>query len=173
MSTFTLIADLELEVDGYSLVPLSAAISPEFTRSCTLVQLSGGHAIGLGEDVVYQPEDQAAFQKAGAVHDLSGSWTLSELCYRIEALDLFPVPPQSDVSRLYRVWAFESAALDLALRQNEVTPHAALWREPQPMRYVASTRLGEPPSLEPVSKRLALDPGLRFKLERPARGRPS
>ena len=165
MPTFALIADLKLEVDGYSLVPLSAAISPEFTRRCTLVQLNGGHAIGLGEDVVYQPEDQAAFQEAGAVQDLSGSWTLSEFCDRIEALDLFPVEPQSDVSRLYRVWAFESAALDLALRQNDLTLHAALWREPQPMRYVASTRLGEPPSLEPVSKRLALDAGLRFKLD--------
>ena len=165
MPTFALIADLELKVDGYSLVPLSAAISPEFARSSTLVQLSGGHAIGLGEDVVYQPEDQAAFQEAGAVHNLSGSWTLSELCDRIEELDLFPVKPQSDVSRLYRVWAFESAALDLALRQNDLTLHAALRREPQAMRYVASTRLGEPPSLEPISKRLALDPGLRFKLD--------
>ncbi|HUY58753.1 MAG TPA: hypothetical protein VMV16_03505 [Solirubrobacteraceae bacterium] len=165
MPTFALIADLRLAVDGYTLVPLSAEITPEMTRRCTLVRLSGGDALGLGEDVVYQPEDHDAFEAAGPVHDLGGSWTLAEFCDRIEALDLFPVPPQSEVSRLYRVWAFESAALDLALRQNGLTLHAALSREPQPMRYVASTRLGEPPSLEPVSKRLALDAGLRFKLD--------
>ncbi len=165
MATFALLSDLRLEVGGYTLVPLSAVITPEMTRRCTLIQLGGGEVVGLGEDVVYQPEDQAAFQEAGAVHDLSGSWTLSDLCDQIESLDLFPVPPETDVSRLYRVWAFESAALDLALRQNGLTLHAALRREPQPMRYVASTRLGEPPTLEPVSKRLALDPSLRFKLD--------
>ncbi len=126
MSTFALIADLRLAVDGYTLVPLSAEITPEMTRRCTLVRLSGGDALGLGEDVVYQPEDHDAFEAAGPVHDLGGSWTLAEFCDRIEALDLFPVPPQTDVSRLYRVWAFESAALDLALRQNDVTLHAAL-----------------------------------------------
>jgi hypothetical protein len=165
MATFALIADLPLEVDGYTLAPLSAVITPEMTRRSTVVQLAGGDAVGLGEDVVYQPEDQAAFQEAGAVHDLRGSWSLGDFCDRIESLDLFPVPPQSEVSRLYRVWAFESAALDLALRQNARTLHAALRREPEPMRYVASTRLGEPPSLEPVTKRLALDPSLRFKLD--------
>lgn len=163
--TFDLIADLRLEVDGYTLVPLSAEISPEMTRRSTLVQLRGGGLVGLGEDVVYQPEEQAAFQEQGPVHDLSGTWTLAEFCDRIESLDLFPAPPESDVSRLYRVWTFESAALDLALRQGGQTLHARLGRAPQPMRYVASMRLGEPPSLEPVSKRLALDPTLRFKLD--------
>jgi hypothetical protein len=33
------------------------------------------------------------------------------------------------------------------------------------MRYVCSLRLGEPPTLGPVSRRLALDPGLHFKLD--------
>ena len=36
---------------------------------------------------------------------------------------------------------------------------------PQPVRFVVSLRLGEPPTLEPVSRRLALYPGLRFKLD--------
>lgn len=165
MSTFAQLADLCLDVEGYSLVPLSAELSPEFIRRCTLVQLSGGDAIGLGEDVVYIPEEHVAFERAGAVHDLSGSWTLAEFCEHVEGLDMFPVAPENEVSRLYRLWAFQSAALDLALRQNGLTLHAALGREPQPMRYVASTRLGEPPSLEPVVRRLALDPTLRFKLD--------
>ena len=33
------------------------------------------------------------------------------------------------------------------------------------MRFVVSLRLGEPPTLEPLRKRLALYPGLRFKLD--------
>ena len=70
-----------------------------------------------------------------------------------------------EASRLYRVWAFESAAFDLALRQGGLSLTKALRREPQPMNYVASTRLGEPPTLEPVTKRLELDPTMRFKLD--------
>jgi hypothetical protein len=40
-----------------------------------------------------------------------------------------------------------------------------LGREPRPVRFVVSLRLGEPASLEPVRTRLASYPGLRFKLD--------
>ena len=43
-------------------------------------------------------------------------------------------------SRDYRRWAFESAALDLALRQNELSLGAALERDYGPVRFVVSTR---------------------------------
>ena len=165
MATFDLLADLPLEVDRYELRGLKADISPEFVRHTTLVELSGGGLTGLGEDVVYSPDEQLAFQAAGAVHDLAGSRTLGEFCELIESLDLFPAPPEMEASRLYRVWAFESAAFDLALRQGGLSLTKALRREPQPMNYVASTRLGEPPTLEPVTKRLELDPTMRFKLD--------
>ena len=36
---------------------------------------------------------------------------------RLGELDLFPEAPRAEVYRNYRRWAFESAALDLALRQ--------------------------------------------------------
>jgi L-alanine-DL-glutamate epimerase-like enolase superfamily enzyme len=65
----------------------------------------------------------------------------------------------------YRTWAYESAALDLALRQAGLALHDALAREPQPVRFVVSLRLGEPPTLEPVRERLELYPQLRFKLD--------
>src|ERR1019366_4224044 len=60
---------------------------------------------------------------------------------------------------------YESAALDLALRQADTSLHEALGREPRPVRFVVSLRLGEPPSLEPLRERLNLYPGLRFKLD--------
>jgi len=99
------------------------------------------------------------------VHDLRGGWTLAEICDRVESLDLFPEPPSNEVSRRYRVWAFESALLDLALRQAGRSLTAALRRQARPMHYVCSLRLGEPPTLEPVRRRLARDPELRFKLD--------
>jgi hypothetical protein len=40
-----------------------------------------------------------------------------------------------------------------------------LQRTPQPVTFVVSLRLGEPPTLEPISKRLANYPTLRFKLD--------
>ncbi len=166
MATFDLLADLPLQVDGYSLEALSAEIAPDTTRHCTLVWIHGGGLSGVGEDVVYGEEEQKAFQHAGAVHEeLNGSWSLAEFCAMVEKLDLFPAGSSQEAYRHYRLWAFHSAALDLALRQAGLPLHEALGREPRPMRYVASTRLGEPPSLEPVSKRLALDPTLRFKLD--------
>ncbi len=165
VATFDQLADLRLEVDGYTLEGLSAEVSSDFTRFCTVVHLHGGGLEGVGEDVVYDEVDHVAFQTAGPVHDLSGSWTLSDFCDRIEALDLFGTEPCREVSRIYRIWAFHSAALDLALRQAGEPLHAALRREVRPMNYVVSLRLGEPPTLEPVRKRLALDAGLRFKLD--------
>jgi L-alanine-DL-glutamate epimerase-like enolase superfamily enzyme len=165
MATFDLLADLPLSVDGYSLEGLSAEVSPEFIRHTTLVAITGAGLSGLGEDVVYTAEEHIDYQRLGAVHDLTRPSTVGDFCELIESLDLFPTPPEMAASRLYRIWAFESSALDLALRQNALSLAQALRREPQPMNYVASTRLGEPPTLEPVSKRLALDPTLRFKLD--------
>ena len=40
----------------------------------------------------------------------------------------------------YRRWAFESAALDLALRQNDLSLGAAVKRDYHPVRFVVSTR---------------------------------
>jgi L-alanine-DL-glutamate epimerase-like enolase superfamily enzyme len=165
MTTFDLLADLPLTVEGYSLRGLRAEISPDFERHTTLVEISGGGLSGIGEDVVYTSEEHLEYQALGAVHDLSGTRPLGEFCELVESLDLFPSPPQMEASRLYRIWGFESSALDLALRQNGLSLAQALGREPRPMRYVASTRLGEPPTLEPVAKRLALDPTIRFKLD--------
>jgi hypothetical protein len=69
------------------------------------------------------------------------------------------------VSRLYRRWSFESAALDLALRQAGTSLHEHLGIEPQPVHFVVSLRLGEPPTMEPLRRRLDRYPSLQFKLD--------
>jgi L-alanine-DL-glutamate epimerase-like enolase superfamily enzyme len=165
VSTFDLLADLPLQVDGYSLEGLKANVSSGFERLSTVVHLHGGGLEGVGEDVVYDAEDHVALQAAGPMLDLAGRYSLAEFCEKIDGLDLFPVAPQRDVSRLYRIWTFHSAALDLALQQAGKPLHAALRREPQPVTFVVSIRLGEPPSLEPLTRRLDPYPTLRFKLD--------
>ncbi len=165
MSTFDRLADLPVTVEGYSLEGLRAEVSSGFERLSTVVHLHGDGHTGVGEDVVYDGVDQEALQAAGPVHDLAGSYALGELCERIDALDLFGVEPQREVSRLYRRWTFHSAALDLALRQAGRPLHEALGRDAQPVTFVVSLRLGEPPSLDPLTHRLEHYPTLRFKLD--------
>jgi L-alanine-DL-glutamate epimerase-like enolase superfamily enzyme len=165
VATFERLAELPVEVDGYSLEGLEANVSSDFTRLSTVIRVSGGGHEGVGEDVTYDALDHVALQDAGPVHDLSGRRTLGELCALIGGLDLFPADPVRDVSRRYRRWAFESAALDLALRQAGTTLAEAVGREARPVNFVVSMRLGEPPTIEPVRRRLDLYPSLHFKLD--------
>jgi L-alanine-DL-glutamate epimerase-like enolase superfamily enzyme len=167
VSTFEKLADLPIEVDGYILEGLRAEVSSGFERLSTVVHLTGGGLEGVGEDVVYDAEDHVALQQAGAVHAgaLTGRFTLGEFCELVDSLDLFPLAPQRDVSRLYRRWTFHSAALDLALAQAGQPLHARLGREPRPVTFVVSLRLGEPPTLDPLERRLARYPTLHFKLD--------
>jgi hypothetical protein len=165
VATFDLLAGLPLEVEGYWLEGLRANVSSGFERLSTVVHLQGGAVEGIGEDVVYDAVDQEHLQQAGPVHDLRGRFSLGEFCELIDSLDLFGVEPQRDVSRLYRRWTFHSAALDLALTQAGKPLHEALEREARPVTFVVSLRLGEPPTLEPVERLLAVYPTLRFKLD--------
>jgi L-alanine-DL-glutamate epimerase-like enolase superfamily enzyme len=164
-STWELLADLPLKVDAYRLEGLQANVSSEFERKSTVIRLSGAGQEGLGEDVTYDAVDHEILQAAGPTLALAGDWTIASFSEHLASLDLFPEEPQRDVSQRYRVWAYESAALDLALRQASTTLHEALGREPRPVRFVVSLRLGEPPSMAPLRQRLASCPDLRFKLD--------
>ncbi len=74
-------------------------------------------------------------------------------------------PPEHDGYRQYRRWAFESAALDLALRQAGLSLAAALGRTPAPVRFVVSRRLPKPPTVEPLRAILRVFPDTTFKLD--------
>ncbi len=165
MRTYDLLADLPVQIEEYELEGLEEDVSSDFERRTTVVRLQGGGEEGVGEDVVYDSVDHEAADDAGPTLPLAGEWTLRSFARRLDTLDLFPQPPQEDVSRNYRRWAYESAALDLALQQAGEPLHAVLGRTPRPVRFVVSLRLGEPPSLEPLMRRLEQYPGLRFKLD--------
>ena len=174
MSSYERIADLPLEVESLGFEGRELEFTPEFTRATTLIQLRGpGGETGVGEDVVYDEIDHVNLQADGpGTIDLAGSYTLDSFSQRLEDTELFPAPPvRGEVSELYRRWAFESAALDLALAQAGRSLPDVLEREPRPVNFVVSMRLGSwPPTDEPekpdrVYALLERYPGTKLKLD--------
>jgi hypothetical protein len=159
------IAATPLEIESFELERLEQPVAPEFTRVTTVIHLRGGGEEGVGEDVTYDAGDQDAFQRSGPALALAGEWTLASFSRHLDGLELFPGEPGQPAYRDYRRWALESAALDLALRQAGTSLARALDREARPARYVASMRLPDPPTLEPLERWLELYPELRFKLD--------
>jgi hypothetical protein len=111
-----------------------------FRRATTIVVLGGDGAEGRGEDVTYEPEEHDRFAEAAPL-DLSGRTTLEDLSGALGEATLFPQPPSQAAYVDYRRWAFESAALDLALHQAGRTLGDALGLPYRPVRFVVSTRL--------------------------------
>jgi hypothetical protein len=168
--TYEQLAQLPVEIDSYELEGLELGVSSDFTRLSTLIKLRGGGEEGAGEDVTYDGLDHIALQDEGPTLGLAGSHTIDSFSKRLDEVDLFPSPPARDVSRLYRRWAFESAALDLALRQAGRSLADVVGREPRPVNFVVSMRLAMPGSDEPetaerVQRMLQRYPGTRFKLD--------
>jgi L-alanine-DL-glutamate epimerase-like enolase superfamily enzyme len=166
VSTYAALAGLAVEVEGYELEPLVQEVSSAFERRTTLVLLRGAGETGMGEDVTWDGEEQLSFQQRPRDLPLEGRRTLAELSELLDRVDLFPGgEPRAPEWRLYRRWALESAALDLALRQAGLPLAAVLGREAQPVTFVVSLRLGDPPSAARVRRLRDLYPGTRFKLD--------
>jgi hypothetical protein len=147
MSLWEAVAGLELRVDGYGLERRESATPSGWTRVTTTVELAGAGESGLGEDVTYEAE----------MHDgvpdelmLAGTWTLEDFSHRLDEFE--------ELAEGYRRWAFEGAALDLALRQREIGLGEALGRREHPIRFVVSTRAAPEQWLE-------FAPELEFKLD--------
>lgn len=156
------VAEMPLVIERVNLEPLSVRYSPEFERRTTVIHLHGAGQEGIGEDVIYDPQ----LHVPDPIALPTGEMTLASFSQRLAQLDLFgALTPEQPAYRRYRIWAYESAALDLALRQAGTSLHAALDRQPQPLRFVISTRLGDPASLDPLTRRLAIAPRMRFKLD--------
>jgi hypothetical protein len=161
--TYDLLADLPLTIEGYELEPLERA-GAQWTRRTTVFHLRGGDAEGVGEDVVYDPDHQLRQQRSGPSLDLAGEWTLHSFSEHVGRLDLFGGDTPSMPAYLqYRRWAIESAALDLALRQAHTSLHAALGRDPRPLRFGVSLRIDG--SADAVRERIEAYGDVRFKLD--------
>jgi L-alanine-DL-glutamate epimerase-like enolase superfamily enzyme len=159
------LAGLPLVIEACTYERLHAVLTQEFERITTHVRLTGAGVDGLGEDVSVFREDGTALHETRPALPLAGEWTLAGFCEHLAALALWPEPPEYEGALRFRRWAFESAALDLALRQAGRPLHDVLGLEPQPVRFVNSLGLGDAPSIEPVRRRIARSPGVRFKLD--------
>jgi hypothetical protein len=159
------LAGLPLVIEACEYERLHAVLAHEFERITTHVRLVGAGVDGLGEDISVFREDGTALHETRRALPLEGEWTLAAFCEHLERLELWPEPPEWDGALRFRRWAFESAALDLALRQAGHSLHDVLGLEPEPVRFVNSLGLGKEPSIEPLRRRLARSPGVRFKLD--------
>lgn len=161
---YDLIRDLPVVIEEITLDRLDLEVAPDFTRMTTVVALRGDGHEGIGEDVTYESEEQIAFHVAGPP-DLCGTWTVHSLSTALGEMDLFPAPPAWEPSRGFRRWAFESAALDLGLRQAGEPLWRVLGIEPVPVEFVISTGLGEPPDPARVLDWAEAMPGIGFKVD--------
>jgi L-alanine-DL-glutamate epimerase-like enolase superfamily enzyme len=159
------LADLPLVVEGYELEGLTAELAGGMVRATILIRLRGAGHDGLGEDISPFPDDPDALRDAPADLPLAGEWTLGSFSDHLATLEQWPSPPEWEAARLYRNWAYESAALDLALRQAGRALHEVLEREPRPLTFVNSLGLGDPPSTDTIHRRLAHHPDVHFKLD--------
>jgi hypothetical protein len=130
-------------------------VSPEFRRVTTIVRLHGGGQKGLGEDVTYQPD----LHEHVPVPNVGGRWTLASFSESLDGFPFFDAEPQDHAAYDYRRWGWESAALDLALKQQALSLADVVGRAHRPVTYVVSTRVTK---VEPL---LELYPGMRFKLD--------
>ena len=133
--------ELPIEVECYELEANDREYRPSSPAPRRSIHLRAAARRGIGEDVVYEVLDHIANRDLGPRFDLTGPKTLGEFCELLGELDLFEgAPPEREASRHYRRWAYESAALDLALRQNGIS--AARGGRPRP--EAAPLRLLDP-----------------------------
>jgi L-alanine-DL-glutamate epimerase-like enolase superfamily enzyme len=165
MNGYDAIADLPIAITDCDLRRLEGETTSEFTRVSTEIRLSGRGHTGVGEDVTYETAHHDALQRTGPP-PLEGKYDLDTFSEIVGDLDLFPDDePEREDFRHYRRWGFESAALDLALKQADESLADGLGTSYDPVRFVVSTRLGDPPTTDRVESLLAEDPNREFKLD--------
>ncbi len=157
MTTYEHIASLPVLIDDVVYERQSRNVSSGFERVSTTIVMRGGGHEGRGEDICYTAADHDLFPAPDSL-GLAGPHTIATLSAQLDGRALFTGEPGMHAALDYRRWAFESAALDLALRQAGATLGEVVGREPAPLRFVVSTRLD-------VREWLAVAPDLEFKVD--------
>jgi hypothetical protein len=158
------LASLPVTIESITTDQHERDTSSGFTRVTTEFALAGDGATGRGEDVTYEAaaHDELA---AEGLPDLTGEYTFAEFSATLTEASLFPSAPDRPVSRHYRQWGLEAAALDLGLRQAETDFAALVGYEYEPINFVASTRLGDPPTTDRLDALRERVPDIEFKLD--------
>jgi hypothetical protein len=140
MSLYDAVRELPLRIERVEHEELVLPLE-HITRRTTVFRLHGLDHEGVGEDVTYEEAHHADV----SLPPLAGAHTLEGFSDHV-----------ADAPG-YRRWGLESAALDLALRQAGRSLAEAVGREPRPVRFVVSQNNPQ--------EWLAVEPGLRFKLD--------
>lgn len=161
---WTAVKDLPLTIESSAFEPLLPNGPTEREDvSTTQLRLRGAGEEGIGEQIG-MPADQESLRASD--YPLTGSWpALADFLAHLDTIDMWPEPPEWDLQRNWRRWTFESAALDLALRQANTDLADALGRTPQPLTFVNSFGLGDPPDIDKVAARRQMHPTVGFKLD--------
>ena len=170
MSLYETIASLPLRIEGYALQGLARTVSSGFERKSTIFVLQRRRRGGprRGRDLrAGGPRRPAAGRPGARARRASGRSTRSPSTSR-RSTSSPASRPQQDVYRRYRRWGFESAALDLALRQADTSLHELLGRTPEPVTFVVSSRMGDPPTIAPVAAPPGGLPGAPLQARRDA-----
>lgn len=136
----------------------------QFVRTTTEIILEGEGAVGVGENVAYQSDVHAAITQHAPAIDLRGTWTFGAFAAHLDTLDLVPPGEWSDYPSFHR-WAFESAALDLALTQAGTNLAELIGAAFTPLRFCVSPGLGTPPSTDIIHDWLTHTPNIEFKVD--------
>ncbi len=161
---WTAVKDLPIVIESSSLEALvpSGPTGPQ-DFSTTQLRLRGRGEEGVGEQVG-MPDAQKSLRASG--FPVTGAWeTLADFLAHVDTIEMWPEPPEYELQRNWRRWTFESAALDLALRQSGTSLAEVLGRTPQPVTFVNSFGLGDPPDIDKVASRRARHPTVGFKLD--------
>jgi len=165
MPDYDAVASLPCTIERSELVRHERDTSAGFTRVTTEIRLHGEEHVGAGEDVTYEASHHDALQTTG-IPPLEGTSELRTIGEILEDVDLFPDDdPKRAVFRNYRRWAIESAALDLTLKQADYDLAEVTDRSYEPVSFVVSTRLGDPPTADRIHEWLEIDDELEFKLD--------
>lgn len=161
---WTAVKDLPIAIESTSFEVLAPSGQMGLEDySTTHLRLRGRGEEGIGEQVGL-PETQESLRASD--YPLTGEWaTLADFVAHVDAIDMWPEPPEYELERNWRRWTFESAALDLALRQAATSLPEVLGRTPQPVTFVTSFGLGDPPDIDKVANRRAMHPTVGFKLD--------
>ena len=166
MMLYEQVTDLPVHLEAFEMSRHERDTSSGFTRTTTVVSMHGSGETGRGEDVTYDGEAHDELLDSSPRFPITGTYTVNEFSDLLTEIDLFHgTEPGQSVFRNYRRWAFESAVLDLALRQQDTNLADHLDRRYEPVRFVVSTRLEEPPTGDRILRWLDRDPAIEFKLD--------
>lgn len=156
------IAQLPLVIDSVAHGRIDPPAGFGEAHATRTIHFEGAGCEGIGEDITLFLGDAPELP-------LAGEWTLGSFCEHLDALEQWPEadpdPQFGDMARRWRNWAFESAALDLALAQSGRNLQDVVGREARPVRYVNSFGMQDADIVGTARRRLERYPQLRFKLD--------